>query len=233
MKAAMNGLLALVVFVGLWGMISTPLGAEGQTQFDPADGWKSLLVDKNLTGWRTFGKWTLDDQGVLTRQGGGDIWTVDEYGDFVLDLEFKVEDESNSGVALRVSPAPRRGGPAWHRDGALEVQILGPKGHKDSVRCDCASIYDLVAPSKNVQKKPGEWNHYTITAKGSRIQVVFNGEQVVDMDLNQWPEAHKNPDGTPNKYAKPMKDFPRRGVILLQDHGQPVWFRNVYVKKLD
>jgi len=233
MKVTMFGLSASLGFVLLLGVIVGPLGAEDHPKLDSADGWKPLLVDRSLSGWKTRGKWKLDDEGVLTRGGGGDIWTVEEYGDFILDLEFKVKPDSNSGVGLRVaSPAPAKGR-RWYTDGALEVQILGPEGHKESERCDCGSMYDLVAPAKDMQKKAGEWNRYTITAKGSRIKVVFNGEKIIDMDLDNWPEARKNPDGTPNKYRKAMKGFPRAGHILLQEHGQPIWFRNIYVKKLD
>jgi hypothetical protein len=207
--------------------------AEGHPKIDTAKGWKPLLVGKDLAGWKTFGKWTLNEDGALARQGGGDIWTVSQYGDFILDLEFKVKPDTNSGVAIRVSPAPKKGGPAWYQDGALEIQILGPNDHKKPDMHDCGSMYDLLAPAKDMQKKAGEWNHYTIVAKGSKVKVIFNGQKIIDMNLDQWPTAKKNPDGTPNKYLKPMKDFPRKGHILLQDHGMPVWFRNVYVKKLD
>ena len=170
---------------------------------------------------------------MLTRQGGGDIWTARQYGDFILDLEFKVGPKSNSGVGIRVaSPAPTRR-KRWYTDGALEIQILSPNDHKKPDKHDCGSMYDLVAATKKMEKKPGEWNRYTIIAKGSKIKVIFNGEKVIDMDLDDWPKVGKNPDGTPNKYRKAMRDFPRRGHILLQDHGQPVWFRNIYIKPLD
>ncbi len=82
-------------------------------------------------------------------------------------------------------------------------------------------------------KKTGEWNHYTITCKGNKICVVLNGEQIIDMDLNLWMEAHKNPDGTPNKFHTALRDMPQVGHIGLQDHGDPVWFRNIKIKPLD
>lgn len=233
MQSAIFGLTKALCLAVFLAAVSGPLWAADHPKLDAADGWKPLLADKELGAWKTFGKWSVDKDGVLTCQKGGDIWTAGQYGDFVLDLEFKVAKDSNSGVGLRVSPEPRRGGPAWYQDGALEIQILAPSGHAKPDKHDCGSMYDLVEPSKDVQKKVGQWNRYTITAKGSKIEVVFNGEKVIDMDLNKWPEAGKNPDGTPNKYAKAMKTFPRRGHILLQYHGTPISFRNVYVKKLD
>ncbi|HBO46362.1 MAG TPA: hypothetical protein DD670_21030 [Planctomycetaceae bacterium] len=207
--------------------------ADGHPKIDTAKGWKSLLENKDLSNWKSKGKWSLDEEGVLSRQSGGDIWTVEEYGDFILDLEFKVTPKTNSGVAIRVSPSPDKNKVAWYHDGALEVQILSPNDNEKPTKHDCAAMYDMLEPSKVVQKKPGEWNRYTIVAKGSKIQVIFNDAQVIDMNLDDWPEAGKNPDGTPNKYQKPMKDFPSKGHILLQFHGDPVWFRNVYVKPLD
>ncbi len=225
----------LSVMIGL-ATCSTALAKdakkEGHPKIDPAKGWKKLLTGNDLAGWKTFPRWGVGRNGVLARQGA-DIWTVDQYGDFILDLEFRVGPTSNSGVGIRVSPAPTKKNRTWYRDGALEVQILGPKGHKGSQRSVCGAMYDLVTPTKNMQKKPGQWNRYTIIAKGSKIKVIFNGEKIIDMDLDDWTEVGKNPDGSPNKYRKPMKVFPRRGHILLQDHGQPIWFRNIYIKSLD
>jgi hypothetical protein len=62
--------------------------------------------------------------------------------------------------------------------------------------------------------------------------VVLNGVQIIDMDLDQWTTPRKNPDGTPNKFNKAMKDMPRSGVIGLQDHGNPVWYRNMRIKAI-
>ena len=223
---------AVAVLIAVLTLESLAVADDKHPTIDLNDGWKKLFSGSDLAGWKTAGKWAVED-GVLALKGrGGDIWTTDVYGDFVLDLEFKISKGGNSGVAVRISPDPdasKKIGKRWHTDGALEIQILDSHGQKPDMH-NCGSMYDLIAPTKNMAKPAGQWHRYTVTAKGNKVAVVLNGEQVIDMDLNDWPTVHKNPDGSRNKYNKPMKDFPRSGHILLQDHGNPVWFRNIYIK---
>jgi len=168
--------------------------------------------------------WQWED-GVLTAKGGGDIWTKETYGDFVLELDFKCDTNTNSGVFLRCADVVN-----WLHT-SIEVQILQPdEADKKHI---CGAIFDCLAPTKNAIKPVGEWNHYKITAKANRIQVELNGEQIINMDLNQWTEAHKNPDGSPNKFNTAYKDMARTGHIGLQYHGHPVWFRNLTIKPID
>ena len=82
-------------------------------------------------------------------------------------------------------------------------------------------------------KPAGQWNHMTIKAMGPMIYVVMNGEQIINMNVDQWDTPHKNPQGTRNKFSKAIKDMPREGFIGFQDHGQPVWYRHVRIKKFD
>jgi type 1 glutamine amidotransferase len=191
-----------------------------------ADGWIKLFNGQDLAGWIAKpGSWAVED-GVLARKGGGDIWTEQPFGDFVLDLEFKLDRETNSGVFLRtanIEDCVQTG---------IEVQVLDSFGKEPPDKHDCGAIYDCLAPMKNTVKKPGEWNHAVITCQGSRIQVELNGERVIDMNLDQWTQAGQNPDGTPNKFKTAYKDMPRRGRIGLQDHGKPVWYRNIRSKPL-
>ncbi len=189
-------------------------------------GWRDLLASGLSNCKYKRGSWVMKE-GVLTRKGGGDIWTKETFGDFVLDLEFKTAKGANSGVFLRtgdISDFVQTG---------IEVQILDYEG-KDSAksRGACGAIYHCLAPKKDAVKKTGEWNHYTITCKANKIYVVLNGEQIIDMDLDLWTEAHKNPDGTKNKFRTAYKDMPRAGHIGFQDHGDPVWFRNVKIRPL-
>jgi hypothetical protein len=214
-------------------MALSQIGLAGEhPTIDVNNGWKPLFNGKDLTGWEMArpGSWAVEE-GILTRKGGADLWTAEQFGDFVLDLEFKVAEGSNSGVCLRVQRDPDI--QPWWRDGALEIQILDSGGKPVPALQDCGALYDLAAPTKSMMRGRGEWNRLTLTAKGSRVTVVMNGEKIVDADLDRWTEAHKNPDGTPNKYAKPMKDAPRSGYIFLQEHGNPVWFRNIYIKPLN
>jgi len=60
----------------------------------------------------------------------------------------------------------------------------------------------------------------------------MNDKQIIDMDLSDWPQAHLNKDGTKNKFNTAYKDTAREGVFGFQDHGKPVWYRNIKVKKL-
>jgi len=188
-------------------------------------GWMSVLADDLSNCVFPAGSWSMAE-GVLSPHGGGDIWTKKRYSNFVLDLEFKLEKHTNSGVFLRTGDIVE-----WLH-AAIEVQILDSYGKKEVGREDCGAIFDCLAPTMNAVKPPGEWNRYTITCRGPIIDVVLNHQHIISMDLNRWKEAHKNPDGTPNKFNTAYKDMPRTGSIGLQYHGHPVWFRNIRIREL-
>jgi sugar phosphate isomerase/epimerase len=169
------------------------------------------------------GSWAWEGD-VLVAKGGGDLWTKESYGDFALSLEFKVEAGGNSGVFLRTSDTVN-----WLHN-AIEVQIL--QGDADNPRHVVGSIFDVLAPGRQKPIEPGTWHQYVIIADGSKIIVHLDGEKVIEADLNLWTTAGKNPDDTPNKFAKAYRDMAREGRIGLQYHGNPVSFRNILIEKL-
>jgi len=170
------------------------------------------------------GAWTYED-GVLKGKGGaGDLWTKEDYGDFALSLEFRCGEKTNSGIFIRCSDIVN-----WLHN-AIEVQIL--QGDEPDQKHVVGAIFDVMAPTRQLPIEPGEWNSMTIVARGSRIHVRLNGEDIIDMNLDDWTEPHKNPDGTPNKFEKAYKDMARSGRIGFQDHGDPIEFRNILIEKL-
>jgi hypothetical protein len=192
-------------------------------------GWRDLVTSDLSNCMYKPGSWGVED-GVLARKGTGknrgDIWTDDTYGDFILDLEFKLAEHTNSGVFVRTGDShdPVQTG--------IEIQVYDSHSKPEVGTHDCGAVYDCLAPSKNMTKEPGQWNHCTITCIANKIYVILNGEQIIDMDLDLWTEPGKNPDGTKNKYKKPYKDMPRVGHIGFQDHGHPVWYRNIRIRPL-
>jgi hypothetical protein len=191
-----------------------------------------LFGGKDLSAWQPASNWKVED-GVLIltertdRQEHNDnyLWTKQKFSDFILDLDFRIEPGVNSGVFIRTSDIkdPVQTG--------IEIQVSGGDPNRPLGRSSIGGIYDLVTPTKYAARL-GDWNHYTITCRGSRISVVLNGEQTSEADLSQWIEAKKNPDGTANKFTRAAKDFAREGYIGLQDHGTPAWFRNITIKEL-
>jgi hypothetical protein len=175
------------------------------------EGWRQLFNGQDLTGWkgRKEGGWKVEDGALAWQKGCGYIWTEEQFGNFVLDLDFKVSQGANSGIFIRTA---KTRDPV---DTGIEVQILDSVGQKPG-RYSCCAIYDCLAPSKNAEKPVGEWNRVTITCKDNKIEIVLNGEKIIDMDLDLWTEAHKNPDGSPNKFNTAYKDMARRGFIGLQ-----------------
>ena len=81
-------------------------------------------------------------------------------------------------------------------------------------------------------RAPGEWNDIIITCKGDMINVEMNDTHIIEMNLDDWITPGWNPDCTPNKFNRALKDFPRSGHIGLQYHGDPIWFRNLKIKNL-
>jgi len=169
--------------------------------------------------------WAFDKDGVLSPVGHGDIWTKERYGNFTLELDYRVPAGGNSGVFIRTGSIEN-----WINT-AIEVQIHATTD--GSKHGQCGAIYDCLSPSKAAVKKPGEWNHYVITCLDNKIYVSLNGEDIIDMDLDQWTEPHKNPGGTKNKFPTAYKDMPREGHLGFQYHGNPIWFRNLKIKSLD
>jgi len=185
--------------------------------------WQPLLADHLSNATFKAGSWKYA-QGVLERLGGGDLWTKDRYDDFILDLEFQVSPGANSGVFIRC------GDLADWINTTIEIQVHDTTD--GTQHGQCGAVYDIMSPSKVVTRPAGEWNPMRITAKGPRLQVMMNDEVIADINLDQWTEAGKNPQGTPNKFKYAYKDMPRSGFIGFQDHGAPVAFRNIRTKRL-
>ncbi len=188
--------------------------------------WKELFNGRDLDGWMSSTKgppvpgWVVEN-GVLKRADkAGYIWTRERFGDFELELEYRTE--GNSGVFIRTD------NPADPVQTGIEVQIDKPS---EPSRHSVGALYDLVAPSRNAAQ-PG-WNRLNIIARGPRIEVRLNGHLITEMDLDRWTVAGQNPDGSKNKFKKPLKEFAREGHVGFQDHGAVVEFRNIRIRTLD
>lgn len=168
------------------------------------------------------GTWVWRDGLLLGK--GGNLWTKESYGNFVLSVDFRCDQGTNSGVFLRCSDMV-----GW-RDAAIEVQIL--QGETPNNKDMNGAIVNCVAPSRLIPIVPGQWYNYVIVARGANLTVYLNHEEITKMNLNQWTDAGKNPDGTANKFKKAYKDMARSGRIGLQYHGSPATFRNLFIEPL-
>jgi hypothetical protein len=187
-----------------------------------------LFNGKSLDGWVDGNgkptQWVIEDGALARVPKTGYIWHKDTYGDFLLELEFKVSKGCNSGVFIRTNPKdPVQKG--------FEIQVMDSAGKATPDKHDAGALYDASAPSVNAVKPAGEWNSLRIEAQGSKLVVILNDQKVQALDLDQWTEAHKNPDGSKNKFGTALKDLPREGRIGFQDHGHPVWYRNIRIQK--
>lgn len=227
------------ILAGAVALAAGALYCAAQEQLRPdqleKQGFVRLFNGSNLDGWRTKStRWVVQD-GVIYLSGSSDgqehnddyLWTEEVYGDFVLDLEYRTPREgANSGIFLRTSDLsdPVQTG--------LEVQVANARPDRPPNRGSVGGIYDIVAPSE-IAHVNGEWNRYSITCRGPEVSVVLNGRLVSAVNLDEWAEMGKNPDGSPNKFTRSIKDFAREGHIGFQDHGRPVWYRNIWLKRLD
>ena len=191
--------------------------------------WRELFNGRDLSGWRTnvTNAWVVKDGAITWKDAAVDLWTLEQFGDFELEVEFACSPGCNSGVFIR--PAD----PADNVQTGLEVQIWDSVGVTKPEKHHCAAIYDAIAPSVNAERPIGEWNRLRVVARGSVVRVHLNGRLVTDADLGRWTEAGKNPDGSANKFKRALKDFPRRGYIGLQDHHTMVRFRNIRIRSFD
>ncbi len=219
------GLIAAAV---AWTLSANPASAADNT---PPEGFTALFNGKDLTGWKglvgnpvTRAKMTAEElaeaqeaadrrmrehwrveDGVLVFDGKGDnLCTQQDYGDFELWVDWKIEPAGDSGIYLRGSP---------------QVQIWDASKHPEG----SGGLYNNQKhPSKPIRcadRPVGEWNTFRIRMVGERVSVWLNGELVVDNVVmeNYWERD------------KPI--YPT-GSIELQNHGNTLYFKNIYVKEL-
>ncbi|MEO7961586.1 MAG: DUF1080 domain-containing protein [Ginsengibacter sp.] len=197
-----------------------------------ADGWKPLFKNDLSNAIKEAGVWTVED-GVITASKDEALWSDKPYEDFSLDLDFKNADSTNSGVIVHASDLKN-----WIPN-SVEIQIADDYSEvwsKADATWQCAAVFGHQAATTRTVKKPGEWNHYTITCKGRMIWIVLNGELVNTFDMSRYTSAKKNPDGSdiPSWLSNPLATLPLKGHIGFQGKhaGAPIYFRNIMIKEL-
>ena len=176
-------------------------------------------------GMQLSDQWTITD-GVLhpSEKPGGIIWSKNVFDDFEISVEYKTSPKCNSGLFFRTNPKnPVQGG--------FEVQIASPGLY--SGKHVVGSLYDAKEPTVDAGKPDGEWNTLIVRCKGPHIHANLNGEEVLDLLIDDWSTPKQNPDGTKNKFKTALKELPRKGHIGFQYHGHPVWIRNVQVNPIN
>ncbi len=195
--------------------------------------WQELGVDQ----WRRYRgeglpeAWQVDEDGTLHYSGegeGGDIITTDQFDNFELELEWKISPGGNSGIMFRVSEdqdAPWRTGP--------EYQILDNDAHADAQEGSdrhAGANYDMHAPSSNVVRPAGEWNQARIVVDRANVEHWLNGEMIVSYEL--WNDDWKASIEESKWIDMPTYGMNEVGHICLQDHSDPVWFRNIRIRPI-
>ena len=218
------------------------------TRQEKAAGWQLLWDGKTSSGWQSerggafpTAGWQIRD-GLLSvtdtggKEGGdaGDIATIRKYSDYELTIDFRVTPGANSGILYLVDLDLKKGpgSPVGY-----EYQILDDALHPDAKRGKdgdrtVASLYDLIAPAKDKPIKPvGEWNTARILVRGAHCEHRLNGQKVLEYDRDSPQFQQLVAQSKFNVY--PNFTQMHNTVIVLQDHGFPVSFRNLKLRPLE
>jgi hypothetical protein len=195
--------------------------------------WTPLFDGGSTAAWRGFKQpdfpagWQVVD-GALTRMApAGDIITVAEFGDFELQLEYRVDKGANSGIMYRVTEADSN----TYRTGP-EYQILDDERHPDAKDPThrVGALYGLYAPENKPAAPAEQWNTARIIVRGSTVEHWLNGARIVSADMAS-PEFAAKVAASKFQYWPGFAKAPR-GHIALQDHGDRVAYRNIRIRSL-
>jgi Domain of Unknown Function (DUF1080) len=223
----------LVVGFSIGSAVAAPADDNSLTEMERSEGWILLFDGATTKGWMTRTTQPLPTQHV---ENGSlnphpcDYMLVHEkvWENFQLALDFKISPKCNSGIFIYTFPLTPRPGKDVGFNG-IEIAV---DDTKTNGLHDTGAIYDLVAPSKNAMKPAGEWNHMLVICDRNKIAVELNGEVVTRMDLDEWTEPNRRPDGSQHKFDVAYKTHPRKGYVGLQDHGSDCWYRNIKLRPL-
>ena len=185
----------------------------------------------SLDNWRGYKKDAVPEQWVnedgntiyLTGGGAGDLITREQYESFDLTMEWKISPNGNSGVMYRVSETD---GPTYFT--GPEMQVLDNAVASGDLLHSAGADYALHAPAEDNSRPVGEWNEMRMIVDGPHVEYWMNGVQQCTYEL--WSE-----EWNARVAASKFKQWPgfgmnKRGHIALQDHGNPVWYRNILIR---
>ena len=221
---------------------------------DGAPAWRLIFDGETFDGWRGVGRagipeghWIIEDGAIrkvkssnvpLAADGqpmqGGDLMTEETFGDFELSFEWRVSPAGNSGVKYNVSEEFSTAHDPPHAALGFEYQVLDDSGHPDAEDPThrAGALYDLIAANERKVLQPvGAWNSARIVFVGNRGQHWLNGRKVVEYELGTAEFDSLYAD---SKYA-PIDGFAdrRKGHIVLQDHTDDVWFRDLRIREIE
>jgi len=229
-----------------------PTGPNTLTKKEIADGWQLLFDGKSLDGWRGIGietvpegHWKIENGAIKKIASGdvptmpdgqplkgGDLMTKKTYKDFELKFEWKISPGGNSGVKYNVDEEVSIKNGSSHALG-YEYQVLDDEKHSDNLNPThrAASLYDLIEAKGKTLKPVGEYNTARIVFVGNHLEHWLSGKKVVEADtdspefqeLFQKSKYHNHPNFTVHKDAH----------IVLQDHGNDCWYRNIKIKVIN
>ena len=219
---------------------------------DSQEKWVNLFDGKTFNGWRGLGRmeipeghWVIEDgciKKVATSEvpkndegeplPGGDITTVDTYRDFELYFEWRISKGGNNGVKYNVSEEMSASRGSKYSALGFEYQVIDDVNYEGSLseKQRAAALYDI-CPAKNATLKPvGEFNSSRIVFKGNHGEHWLNGVKVLEYELGT---AHFDSLIAESKF----RDIPnfaqkRKGHIIIQDHHDAVWYRNLKIRLL-
>ncbi len=198
-------------------------------------GWELLFDGSSLNGWRGFGKPEAPTQGWMVEGGwlkhragggGGDLITRKVFTDFDLSFEWQIAPGGNSGVKYFIDE--RRGAPTGH-----EYQLIDDRTNPDAARGpkrQTAALYDALAAVRYAPALPGVVHQSRIKVEGQNIEHWLDGNRVLSYELGspllmaaKAQSKFRDVFGWGTKFPTP---------ILLQDHGDEIWFRNLKIRRL-
>ena len=226
--------LIIAAIIGVFGILPTAQAAGALEKHPDSTAWSDVFAADLSDAVYPAGVWSWKEGELSPKDKDEAIWTKNEYENFILDLEFKLDPAANSGVFVYNTDMKN-----WIPN-TVEVQLLddpAPKWAKVPPNWRCGGIFGHSIPKKSVTKKAGEWNRMTIRCQGRKISVLLNGELVTDLDMNDWKSGKKSPEGNdiPPWLPRPLSEMATKGRIGLQGaHGGiPTHFRNIKIKSLD
>jgi nucleoside transporter len=211
-------------------------GADAAPVAGTLSSWIILFDGSSLDAWRGYRRtetpaaWRIEE-GALAfvpgGDGGGDLVTRAQFGDFELELDWRVAPGANSGIFYRAQETK-----PYIFETAAEMQVLDNGGHADgaSPLTSAGSNFGLYPAEPDVTRPVGEWNRARIVARGAHVEHWLNGTKLLEYEQGSDDWKRRVAD---SKFAAwPDYGAALRGHIGLQDHGNRVWYRNIRIRPL-